>query len=160
MRRTVRSLLACLVVMAGIVIAPMQAIAEPTTVSGSVFEGELLTLTAPAGMVFTSVVFASYGTPSGTTITECHATTSTTEVSAAFIGKNSGSIYATNDVFGDPCGGTYKWLTVVLAYGEAKGTRVVTPGSCASRSYRATLVSRGQGAVKNAWAWCQANGVR
>ncbi len=86
----------------------------------TVNEGQTLTLTAPAGMVFVSVTFASYGTPNGScgsfTIGGCHATNSQSNVEAALLGQNSGSISATNGVFGDPCGGTVKRLYVEAVY--------------------------------------------
>jgi hypothetical protein len=87
---------------------------------GTVNENQTLTLTAPAGMVFISVSFASYGTPNGScgsfTIGGCHATNSQSIVTAALVGQNSGSIVASNGVFGDPCGGTPKRLYVQAVY--------------------------------------------
>ena len=88
-------------------------------VSGWVNEGGTLTLTAPAGETFTAVVFASYGTPTTTdpyATGSCHAATSTAVVAAAFVGRSTAGIGATNGVFGDPCVGTYKRLAVTLAY--------------------------------------------
>jgi hypothetical protein len=83
-------------------------------------EGENLLLSAPGGGVFTEVIFASYGNPSGDndayTQNWCHATNSIQKVSEIFIGNSSGTIDASNGVFGDPCGGTYKNLRVVLKY--------------------------------------------
>jgi hypothetical protein len=71
-------------------------------------------------MVFLSVTFASYGTPGGScgsfTVGTCHATNSKSIVEAALVGKNSGSIAASNAVFGDPCNGTVKRLTVEAFY--------------------------------------------
>lgn len=96
------------------------AVAVTGTVSGFVNEGGNLTLTAPGGTVFTSVVFASYGTPNtGSTpysLGVCHEPTSSTIVGNVFIGLNSASINGDNNVFGDPCGGTVKKLAVTLNY--------------------------------------------
>lgn len=96
------------------------AVAVTGTVSGFVSEGQTLTLTAPGGTAFTSVAFASYGTPStGTTpysLGVCHASNSSTIVGNTFIGLNSASISGDNNVFGDPCGGTVKKLAVTLNY--------------------------------------------
>ena len=96
------------------------AVAVDGTVSGVVNENGTLTLTAPGGTAFTSVAFASYGTPNtGTTpytLGGCHAATSSTKVGEAFIGLNSASIGATNGTFGDPCVGTGKKLAVTLNY--------------------------------------------
>lgn len=87
---------------------------------GTTDEGGTITLTAPPGNVFTSIDFASYGTPNGScgsfTIGSCHAVNSTTICSAAFVGMNSASINATNGVFGDPCGGTFKRLYIQATY--------------------------------------------
>lgn len=86
-------------------------------------ENATLTLTAPPGMVFISVTFASYGTPNGScgsfSIGACHASNSQTIVEAALIGKNSASIVANNTTFGDPCGGTVKRLYVEALYSAA-----------------------------------------
>ena len=83
-------------------------------------EGSELTLTAPSGNKFTEVLFASYGTPTGSNglyrTSSCNSESSIQEVEAVFIGKNSATISADNGVFGDPCGGTYKYLAVVLKY--------------------------------------------
>jgi hypothetical protein len=96
------------------------AIAVTGTVSGFVNEGQTLTLSAPGGTAFTSVAFASYGTPNTGSIPYslggCHASNSSTLVGNAFIGLNSASISGDNNVFGDPCGGTVKKLAVTLNY--------------------------------------------
>jgi len=96
------------------------AVAVTGTVSGFVNEGQTLTLSAPGGTVFTSVAFASYGTPNtGSTpysLGGCHASNSSTIVGNAFIGLNSASISGDNNVFGDPCGGTVKKLAVTMNY--------------------------------------------
>ena len=90
------------------------------TVSGFVSEGQNLTLTAPAGTVFTSVAFASYGTANTGSIPytqgACHSANSSTVVGNVFIGVNSASITADNSTFGDPCLGTGKKLAVTMNY--------------------------------------------
>src|SRR6266496_4792320 len=87
---------------------------------GTTDEGGTIILTAPAGNVFTTIDFASYGTPNGScgsfTIGSCHAVNSTIICSAVFVGNNSASINATNGVFGDPCGGTFKRLYIEATY--------------------------------------------
>jgi hypothetical protein len=89
-------------------------------ICGTVTESGTLNLSAPAGTVFTAVQFASYGTPNGScgsfSISGCHAGNSLAIVQSYAIGQNSISIPATNDVFGDPCFGTYKRLYVQLLY--------------------------------------------
>lgn len=98
-------------------VLPPSYAAAGGVVSGSIYENGNLELTAPQGAVFTQVVFASYGTPNAdNTISWCHSPTSEQKVAEVFIGNNTGIIAATNGVFGDPCGGTYKSLSVVLAY--------------------------------------------
>ncbi|MUV04669.1 T9SS type A sorting domain-containing protein [Flavobacterium rakeshii] len=88
---------------------------------GSVNEGGTLSLSAPAGSVFTNVQFASYGNATGScgnfTLGSCHSTNSVSLVSAAAVGQNSFSLAATNANFGDPCTGTAKDLKVQLSYG-------------------------------------------
>ena len=97
---------------------------------GTATEGSVVTLTAPAGYVFSSIEFASYGTPTGScgsfATSTCHATNSVSIVSAAFIGLNSASINATNAVFGDPCGGTVKRLYIQAAYSLALPLKLVS----------------------------------
>lgn len=91
------------------------------TVCATLNENETLTITAPEGTIFTSVDFASYGTPNGScesfTLGTCHSTTSRSVVENYLLGKNSASIPATNAIFGDPCSGTYKRLYVQATYG-------------------------------------------
>lgn len=93
------------------------------TVCGTVLENGTLTLTAPPGMVFNSIVFASYGTPGGScgsfTKSSCDASTSTSVVSSILLNNNSGSIPANNSTFGDPCSGTSKLLAVEAGYTAA-----------------------------------------
>jgi hypothetical protein len=93
------------------------------SVCGTANENNSVTLTAPPGNVFTSVTFASYGTPNGScgsfTIGSCHAGNSQTIVESALIGKNSATIAATNAVFGDPCAGTVKRLYIEAVYSSS-----------------------------------------
>lgn len=87
---------------------------------GTANENGTVTLTAPAGHTFTSIDFASYGTPGGScggfTIGGCHSASSATIVQNALVGRNSASINATNGVFGDPCVGTVKRLYIQAKY--------------------------------------------
>lgn len=99
------------------------------TVCGTVNEGGTLTLTAPAGKVFTSVAFASYGTPNGScgsyTTSSCHASNSSAIVLSYISGQNSASIPATNAVFTDPCSGTVKRLYVEAIYASSLPLRLI-----------------------------------
>jgi hypothetical protein len=75
----------------------------------------VLQLAAPQGYKIDHVVFASYGTPIDYTIDpNCHAVDSLSIVKSA-IQNESLVISASNDIFGDPCGGVYKQLSVILA---------------------------------------------
>ena len=87
---------------------------------GTANENGSITLTAPPGNVFTAIEFASYGTPTGScnsfTIGGCHEPNSVTITEVVFLNNNSGSISATNAVFGDPCNGTGKRLYIQARY--------------------------------------------
>lgn len=80
-----------------------------------------LTLTAPAGTVFTSVDYANYGVSvdngDGTyTKGSCQASNSQSIVESAALNKNTFSIEVSDATFGDPCFGTRKSLAVVVTY--------------------------------------------
>lgn len=100
--------------------AEVSIITEQFQISGTADEGGIIVLTAPAGSVFTSVNFASYGTPTGTTgsfqLGSCHATNSLSIVEGLGIGNNSFSVNASNTVFGDPCSGFLKRLYITAIY--------------------------------------------
>ena len=68
---------------------------------------------APTGMKINQILFASYGTPNNYQYGLCHADNSLTLVVAA-VNNDKIIIDAINDVFGDPCSGTGKQLSVVL----------------------------------------------
>ena len=97
------------------------------SVHGTGDEWGELTLLAPEGKVFSSVVFASYGMPVNYTInSECHAD-ATQLVAAVFIGNETGTVQVTNvDLTGDPCYGVSKHLSVILLY-EDKPVPVLPP---------------------------------
>lgn len=103
----------------GAVSASVYGSTSETLVFGKVTEGNSITLTAPNGKTLGEVVFASYGTPAGSTgatyvAGSCHAKNSVTAATTAFTGKTTGSISAHNNVFGDPCNGTSKSLAVAV----------------------------------------------
>lgn len=106
---------------------PQQPQFPRNSVHGTADEGWDLTLTAPEGYVFDSVYFASYGVPQDYTTQWCHAEVSVQKVSEVFLGNNTGTIASNNGVFGDPCGGTYKRLQVVLTYALAVPVVVPSP---------------------------------
>ncbi|WP_424493590.1 hypothetical protein [Salinimicrobium sp. GXAS 041] len=96
------------------------------TVCGRVGENGTLNITAPEGNIFTSVIFASYGTPTGTCgsfeKSTCHSTSSQSIVEKLLIGNNTATITANNSTFGDPCVGTVKELVVQATYKETVQT--------------------------------------
>lgn len=104
------------------------SISNTGTICGFATENQALTLAAPAGAIITEILFASYGNASGSCGTyalgSCHASTSLARVQEAFIGKNSGTITASNGIFGDPCFGTVKRLVV-----QARWSGIGTAGS-------------------------------
>ena len=93
---------------------PTDSASANGTISGTVNENGTLTLAPPQGYKIGGIQFASYGTPVDFQIGSCHASNSTEKVEAA-ISNNSLSIAASNNVFGDPCVGVGKRLSVVLA---------------------------------------------
>ena len=91
-----------------------------------VSEYSKLTMNAPAGFTFDSVIFASFGTPLGScgsfSVSKCNTASSVSVVSAACLGKSSCSVDATTKVFGsDPCYGVSKQLAVQLTVGYPGG---------------------------------------
>lgn len=90
------------------------------TICGTAFEGGNLVLTAPNNGIFDKVIFASYGSPSGTCGNflsgSCHASNSQSIVQGYLLGNNTATIPATNGVFGDPCVGIGKSLYVEARY--------------------------------------------
>lgn len=93
------------------------ATASLTTVCAVASENQTLSITAPPGTTFTSVDFASYGTPNGScgsfTLGSCHATNSQSIVEGYLLNQSGTvTIPANNGVFGDPCFGTFKRLYV------------------------------------------------
>lgn len=86
-------------------------------------ENGQLVMSSPSGTVFTHMDFASYGTPVDangvyTINPTCHAQNSKTIVESYLLGKSTATIPATNAVFGDPCSGTLKRLSVQATYGQ------------------------------------------
>eukprot|EP01052_Picozoa_sp_SAG31_P026324 SAG31_NODE_2378_length_5838_cov_11.939362_1_plen_1456_part_01 len=81
-------------------------------------EGDTLSIACDGGTI--NVVEASYGRQHGpdvcphsaTSDQSCHAENSLNIVQDACQGQASCEVAVTNGVFGDPCGGTYKYLTV------------------------------------------------
>ena len=117
MTRKLRIFCAFLLATGWLFAIPADSSGATSEISATVSEGEVLTLSAPSGFKIDRVLFASYGTPVNYTIGRCHAINSISIVEAA-IKNESLTISATNGVFGDPCGGTRKSLSVTLSIQE------------------------------------------
>ena len=98
-------------------------------VCGSGAENDSVTLSCPSGQSIDSVVFASYGTPTGAcgafAAGACDAATSVDVVKALCLGRQSCTVPATNASFGDPCNKTVKSFAVEVTCvvgGGAGGT--------------------------------------
>lgn len=79
----------------------------------SINENSVLEAQAPEGRVFSNVVarYVAIDDDCGIDVSEI--------VGAVLVGSSSGTIDATNDVFGDPCPGWYKKLIVSVEYSSA-----------------------------------------
>ena len=78
----------------------------------------MLSLRAPDGHVFSNVLFASYGHPTGSdglfTVGYCHSQSSVEQIAKVAYGKTKFGIKASNEVFGDVSHNRVKKLAVVL----------------------------------------------
>jgi hypothetical protein len=128
----------------GIVLRPYS-----TIVCGSAGETLGLSLSAPNGggisTTFTSVDFASYGTPNGGcgsyTYGACHSSASIPVIQSLALGQTSFFVVANNATFGDPCYLTPKRLFVQLT---ASGTQeVFIPEPVVTFSVSPTSIIRG-----------------
>jgi len=92
-----------------------------STICATPAEGGTASMTAPSGTVFTTVTFASYGTPTGTcpnfSTSSCNAASSQSIVEGYLLG-NGGTVNipANNATYSDPCSGTVKKLYVQATY--------------------------------------------
>jgi len=98
---------------------------------GDVPENANLVLTCPDTKgVIGSVIFASFGTPSGTcpnfTTSSCNAANSTDIITKACVGQHTCTVAATDTEFGDPCYGTVKVLAAVVACVNPSGDHLYT----------------------------------
>jgi hypothetical protein len=87
--------------------------------------------------IIDNIVFASYGTPTGScetgfAIGTCNSASSLDIVKQMCVGKNSCTVSASNSVFGDPCYGTLKRLGI-LATCSTKVTNVMFAVAAADR---------------------------
>jgi hypothetical protein len=88
------------------------------TVCGTSLPANTFTITAPNNGIFDKILFASYGTPTGTcenfAIGGCHASNTETKLAPLLLGQNTLTLtYVQQDIlFGDPCMGVNKSLYV------------------------------------------------
>jgi hypothetical protein len=102
---------------------------------GTARENRDLTLSCPDGQIIQAIVFASYGTPEGACGSlakgACDAANTTEIVRAECEGQAACTVGADNGVFGDPCEGTNKTLSVQVTCaapgGSSKGAPAPAP---------------------------------
>src|SRR5437660_1490819 len=84
-------------------------------------ENENAVVKCPSGRIVTGVIFASYGTATGScgsfATSSCNASDSGAVVSNNCLGRSSCTLSASNATFGDPCHGTRKQLEVQVTCG-------------------------------------------
>ncbi len=126
-----------------------------TDVCASAAEQGEATLACPSGQTIDGIVFASYGSPTGTCqsfqTTSCNATTSLSTVQADCEGKSSCTVAANNGVFGDPCPGTQKALFLEAHCSGGTGASPTppadagggNPGTGGTCSYDVSLAAAG-----------------
>ncbi|MDO7846166.1 Ig-like domain-containing protein [Hymenobacter sp. M29] len=113
-----------------------------------------LTLTTPNGANFTSIRFASYGTPidngnGNYSLGPCNAANSLAAAQNAYVGRSSGDMYASNTdtrnspILGDPCGGTSKFLAVQAAYSPDAASLTYNCTEAGQTQYVLLTVSNG-----------------
>ncbi|OQR89853.1 hypothetical protein ACHHYP_05996, partial [Achlya hypogyna] len=83
-------------------------------IGGTANEGDTMSFVCPSGEVIGEVLFASFGTPTGTlpnyAVGWCAAAPSEDIVESLCLGSNSCQVPVNIKVFGDPCYGTDKYL--------------------------------------------------
>jgi hypothetical protein len=114
---------------------------------GSTINLSNLTLTCTTGVI-NKIQFASYGTPTGTCgnyqVGACNDLNSTAIVESYCLNQASCTVPALTNIFGDPCYGTVKYLTVQAECSTGGG---YSPNS-ANSVYAQAFVSKATGAHK------------
>jgi hypothetical protein len=123
-----------------------------TPVCGTAAEAASATLTCPQGQVIDAVVFASYGTPTGTcgsfATSDCDATTSEAMVQSLCVGQSACSVTAANGTFGDPCHDVTKNLAIEVSCVVGEPTpKATTPYKGVANSPASQLAALGA-------TWC------
>ncbi len=113
-------------------------------VCGTAAENAAVTLSCPPNEVIDSIIFASYGNPTGTcddlAAGDCDASASPAVVEALCLDRAACTIPATNAAFGDPCSGMPKSLAVAVSCAaggsntEGAPFKGVANSPCAARS--------------------------
>ena len=111
---------------------PTTTTPAPTTPSPTctyVAESRVASLTCGSGII-SEILYASYGTPTGScstgfTTSTCSAAKSAALVAAQCVGKSSCSITASNAVFTDPCTGTLKALAIQVACNASQASSML-----------------------------------
>ncbi|KAH3766800.1 Bacterial alpha-L-rhamnosidase concanavalin-like domain [Pelomyxa schiedti] len=91
-----------------------------TVICSVTAEDSTAVMQCPTGYIISTISFASFGTPTYTAgtcssyqlSTSCHAGSSVAAVEDFCLGNNMCEISVQDDLFGDPCYGTLKWLAV------------------------------------------------
>ncbi|OQR92286.1 rhamnosebinding lectin (SAL), partial [Achlya hypogyna] len=87
-------------------------------IGGTANEGDTISFVCPSGEVIGEVLFASFGTPTGTlpnyAVGWCAAAPSEDIVESLCLGSNSCHVDVNAKTFGDPCFGTSKYLNVAV----------------------------------------------
>ncbi|MDB4980480.1 MAG: hypothetical protein JWM82_1232 [Myxococcales bacterium] len=100
-------------------ISNVKVVCADTVNCAAVDEGQTAMLACPVGTTIGAIGFSSYGTPTGTcgafALGTCNSTTSTSVVMTTCMGQQTCMVSANNNVFGDPCGGTFKKLWIQYA---------------------------------------------
>ena len=107
---------------------------RPDTCVADAPENAPVTFTCPSGSTVTSVIFASFGTPTGScsggfAVGACNAANSTAILSSSCVGKAACTINVNTALFGDPCYNTVKHLDAALACSSAGNNVVFANGS-------------------------------
>lgn len=109
-------------------INPNSSAASGGTCAANAPENSPVTFSCPSGATFTDVIFASFGTPSGSCgsfqVGSCNAANSTSIVRNACIGKSTCTISVSDVTFGDPCFNTVKVFDAQLQCNDNAGTQV------------------------------------
>lgn len=88
-------------------------------------------LSCPAGQVISRILFASWGSPVGLcpamTYGDCNSTDAMTVAQTTCLGKQSCSLPANSNAYGDPCAGRSKIIAVEASCGTSVDNTPVTP---------------------------------